>query len=94
MLRPQTTKLDTPSRKLLKDTCKVAASFGAKAVIVHGGSVGEGGDIAEGYENWRKAIEHVEDTGMRVLVENTAGGKKLCGSRYMDSIETTLGSHW
>jgi deoxyribonuclease-4 len=79
-------KVRHPSRKLLKDTCKVAASFGAKAVIVHGGSVGEGGDIGEGYENWRKAIEHVEDTGMRVLVENTAGGKNSV-ARYMDSIE-------
>ena len=29
-------KVRNPSRKLLKDTCKVAASFGAKAVIVHG----------------------------------------------------------
>ena len=33
-----------------------------------------------------KAIEHVEDTGMRVLVENTAGGKNSV-ARYMDSIE-------
>ena len=79
-------KVRHPSRKLLKDTCKVAASFGAKGVIVHGGSVGEGGDIGVGYDNWRKAIEHVEDTGMRVLVENTAGGKNSV-ARYMDSIE-------
>ncbi len=79
-------KVRHPSRKLLKDTCKVAASFGAKGVIVHGGSVGEGGDISVGYDNWRKALEHVEDTGMRVLVENTAGGKNSV-ARYMDSIE-------
>ena len=82
----QNNKVRHPSRKLLKDTCKVAASFGAKGVIVHGGSVGEGGDIGVGYDNWRKAIEHVEDTGMRVLVENTAGGKNSV-ARYMDSIE-------
>ena len=79
-------KVRHPSRKLLKDTCKVAASFGAKAVIVHGGSVGEGGDIAKGYEDWRKAIQEVEDTGMRILVENTAGGKNSI-AREMDSIE-------
>jgi deoxyribonuclease-4 len=79
-------KVRHPSRKLLKDTCKVAASFGAKAVIVHGGSVGEGGDIAKGYEYWRKAIQEVEDTGMRILVENTAGGKNSI-AREMDSIE-------
>ena len=79
-------KVRHPSRKLLKDTCKVAASFGAKGVIVHGGSVGEGGDISVGYDNWRKALEHVEDTGMRVLVENTAGCKNSV-ARYMDSIE-------
>ena len=79
-------KVRHPSRKLLKDTCKVAASFGAKAVIVHGGSVGEGGDIAKGYEYWRKAIQEVEDTGMKILVENTAGGKNSI-AREMDSIE-------
>jgi deoxyribonuclease-4 len=79
-------KVRHPSRKLLKDTCKVAASFGAKAVIVHGGSVGEGGDITKGYEYWRKAIQEVEDTGMRILVENTAGGKNSI-AREMDSIE-------
>ena len=67
-------KVRHPSRKLLKDTCKVAASFGAKGVIVHGGSVGEGGDISVGYDNWRKAVE------------NTAGGKNSV-ARYMDSIE-------
>ena len=78
-------KVRHTSRKLLKDTCTVAASFGAKAVIVHGGSVGEGGDIAKGYENWRKAIQEVESTGMRILVENTAGGKNSV-ARYMDSI--------
>ena len=54
-------KVRHPSRKLLKDTCKVAASFGAKGVIVHGGSVGEGGDIGEGYDNWRK--EHIHKIG-------------------------------
>ena len=79
-------KVRHPSRKLLKDTCKVAASFGAKAVIVHGGSVGEGGDIAKGYEYWRKAIQEVENTGMRILVENTAGGKNSI-AREMASIE-------
>ena len=79
-------KVRHPSRKLLKETCKVAATFGAKGVVVHGGSVGEGGDIGEGYENWGKALKEVEDTGMRVLVENTAGGKNSV-ARYMDSIE-------
>ena len=34
-------KVRHPSRKLLKDTCKEAATFGAKGVIVHGGSVGD-----------------------------------------------------
>ena len=79
-------KVRHPSRKLLKDTCKIAATFGAKAVIVHGGSVGEGGDIGFGYEYWEKALKEVEDIGVRVLVENTAGGKNSI-ARYMDSIE-------
>mgnify|MGYP001167645432 FL=1 len=79
-------KVRHPSRKLLKDTCKIASTFNAKAVIVHGGSVGEGGDIDIGYENWGKALKEVEDLGVRVLVENTAGGKNSV-ARYMDSIE-------
>ena len=53
-------KVRHPSRKLLKETCKVASTFGAKGVVVHGGSVGEGGDIGEGYKNWAKAIKEVE----------------------------------
>ena len=79
-------KVTHPSRKLLRETCKTAATFGAAAVIVHGGSVGEGGDISVGYENWAKALKEVEGEGVRVLVENTAGGKNSV-ARYMDSIE-------
>ena len=79
-------KVRHPSRKLLKDTCKVAASFGAKAVIVHGGPGGDDGDIGDGSENWRKAIQHVDETGIRSFVANTAGGINYV-ARYMDTIE-------
>ncbi len=78
-------KVRHPSRKLLKDTCKVAASFGAKAVIVHGGSVGEV-EILVRVMRTGESNRTFRDTGMRVLVENTAGGKNSV-ARYMDSIE-------
>jgi deoxyribonuclease-4 len=40
---------------------------------VHGGSVTGGIDEAEGYANWRKAVERIERP-VPLLIENTAGG--------------------
>lgn len=61
-----------PSRKTLAGTVEAAAAIGAKGVIVHGGSVGEGEDLAVGFERWRKALESF-DVAVPILVENTAG---------------------
>lgn len=61
-----------PSRKTLGQTIEAAADIGAKGVIVHGGSVGDGEDVAVGFERWRKALESF-DLAVPVLVENTAG---------------------
>jgi deoxyribonuclease-4 len=61
-----------PSRKTLAGTVDAAAAIGAKGVIVHGGSVGEGEDVSVGFERWRKALESI-DLSVPILVENTAG---------------------
>ena len=50
-----------------------AAAVGAAGVIVHGGHVTDGGDLAEGFVRWRKALEQLESE-VPVLLENTAGG--------------------
>ena len=61
-----------PSRKTLAGTVAAAAAIGAKGVIVHGGSVGEGEDVSVGFERWRKALDSFE-VSVPILVENTAG---------------------
>src|SRR5580698_6304041 len=66
-------RIRIPSRKLLDQQLKAAASVGAKGLIVHGGHVTAGVDLAEGLENWRKAVERIERP-LPMLIENTAGG--------------------
>src|SRR5271165_6634756 len=60
-------RIRIPSRKLLDQQLKAAASIGAKGLIVHGGHV------TAGVENWRKAVERIERP-LPMLIENTAGG--------------------
>src|SRR5712692_5444908 len=66
-------RIRIPSRKLLDQQLKAAASVGAKGLIVHGGHVNAGVDAEEGRENWRKAVERIERP-LPMLIENTAGG--------------------
>jgi deoxyribonuclease-4 len=70
-----------PSRKILQETCDAAADIGAAAVIVHGGHVGEGADVTDGIDNWRKAIDRLEST-VPVFIENTAGGDHAVARRF------------
>lgn len=74
-----------PSRNLLKTQATAAALIGAKGLIVHGGHVTKGYDIATGIDNWRKTIERVSDEGgyaTPILIENTAGGDNACARRF------------
>src|SRR5450755_4134265 len=50
-------RIRIPSRKLLGQQLKAAASIGAKGLIVHGGHVTAGADPQQGYDSWRKAVE-------------------------------------
>jgi deoxyribonuclease IV len=77
-------RIRIPSRKILDQQLKAAASIGAKGLIVHGGYVTTGTDPREGYDSWRKAIERVERP-LPMLIENTAGGD-LAMARGLDGI--------
>jgi deoxyribonuclease IV len=66
-------RIRIPSRKLLDQHLKAAASIGAKGLIVHGGHVTGAVDPAVGVANWVKAVEQIERP-LPLLIENTAGG--------------------
>lgn len=69
-----------PSRRILQETCDAAAAIGAAGVVVHGGHVTGDGDVDEGYDRWRKALDRVE-SDVPILIENTAGGDKAVARR-------------
>ncbi len=78
-------RIRIPSRKLLLSHAKAAAAVGATGLIVHGGHVGKGDDLAVGFDNWRKTFAYAADSGgfgLPVLIENTAGGDNACARRF------------
>ncbi len=78
-------RIRIPSRKLLVSHATAAAEIGAHGLIVHGGHVNSGDDLATGFDNWRKLFAHAADAGgfgTRILVENTAGGDNACARRF------------
>jgi deoxyribonuclease IV len=77
-------RIRIPSRKLLGQYLAAAATIGASGVIVHGGHVTADADVAEGYENWRKAVQRTERP-VPMLIENTAGGDQAM-ARGLDSV--------
>lgn len=81
-------RIRIPSRKAVQQQAVAAAELGAFGLVVHGGHVRQGEDVAEGYTNWRKLFERQEDEGgfaVPILIENTAGGESAM-SRYFDSV--------
>jgi deoxyribonuclease-4 len=74
-------RIRIPSRKLLAQHADAAASFGAKAVIVHGGHMSEGDDPARGFDNWRKTFDRWTPP-LPILIENTAGGDNAMARRF------------
>jgi len=77
-------RIRIPSRKLLGQHLKAAASIGAKGLIVHGGHVTADADPAAGVANWVKAVEQLERP-LPLLIENTAGGAGAM-ARSLDAI--------
>ncbi|WP_020522680.1 deoxyribonuclease IV [Catelliglobosispora koreensis] len=77
-------RIRIPSRKLMQAHAEAAATLGAKGLIVHGGHMGKDADLADGFANWRKALQQHKDTGVQILIENTAGGDNACVRRFDD----------
>lgn len=77
-------RIRIPSRNMIAQHSAAAADLGARGLIVHGGHVGDGDDVAVGFDNWRKTFERATFP-VRVLVENTAGGDNAC-ARTLDRI--------
>ena len=77
-------RIRIPSRTMIAQHSAAAATLGARGLIVHGGHVGAGDDLAVGVGNWRKTFERATFP-VRVLVENTAGGENAC-ARTLDAI--------
>src|ERR1700721_475986 len=77
-------RIRIPSRKLLDQQLKAAASIGAKGLIVHGGHVTADVDPAQGGTNWVKAVGQIERP-LPLLIENTAGGNGAM-ARSLDAI--------
>ena len=78
-------RIRIPSRKLLMQHARAAATVGAKGLVVHGGHVSAGDDVGVGFDNWRKMFAHAESDGgfgVQVLIENTAGGENACARRF------------
>jgi deoxyribonuclease-4 len=78
-------RIRIPSRKLLLEHAAAAAAIGAKGLIVHGGHVNKGDDLAVGFDNWRKTFAYAAKAGgfaCPVLIENTAGGDNACARRF------------
>ena len=78
-------RIRIPSRKLLMQHARAAAEIGAKGLVVHGGHVDRGADMAAGFENWRKTFAYAQDNGgfpLPILIENTAGGDNACARRF------------
>ena len=67
------------SRKILQQTCDAAAEVGAAGVIVHAGHAEDA--IAEGVGRWVRSLEML-DTGVTLLIENTAGGTNAVARRF------------
>jgi deoxyribonuclease-4 len=77
-------RIRIPSRKLLQQHVDLAAEVGARGLIVHGGHVLAGDDLAVGFDNWRKCAERT-DFKLPVFIENTAGGTNAM-ARELDSL--------
>ena len=73
-------RIRIPSRSLLQKTVTLAAEVGARGVVVHGGHVTKDDDPEVGFDNWRKAVDQLEQH-CPVFIENTAGGEYAMARR-------------
>ena len=58
-----TTGSASPAASCCWRTPTAAAAVGAKGLIVHGGHVNKGDDLATGFDNWRKTFAYAAEAG-------------------------------
>ena len=78
-------RIRIPSRKLMLSHASAAADLGASGLIVHGGHMLKGDDLAVGFDNWRKTFAYAAEEGgfaTQILIENTASGDHACARRF------------
>ncbi|NUR97455.1 MAG: deoxyribonuclease IV, partial [Kribbellaceae bacterium] len=78
-------RIRIPSRKLLLAHAAGAADVGASGIIVQGGHMQKGDDLATGFDNWRKTFAYAQEQGgfaVPVLIENTASGDLACARSF------------
>jgi deoxyribonuclease-4 len=78
-------RIRIPSRKLMLSHAAAAAELGASGLIVHGGHMLKGDDLAVGFDNWRKTFAYGQEQGgfaTQILIENTASGDLACARRF------------
>jgi len=78
-------RIRIPSRKLMLSHATAAAELGASGLIVHGGHMLKGDDLAVGFDNWRKTFAYAAEQGgfaTQILIENTASGDLACARRF------------
>jgi len=73
-------RIRIPSRQTLANAAEAAAAISAKALVVHGGHVGEDESPEAGFVRWRKALSEREFP-LPILIENTAGGENAVARR-------------
>lgn len=78
-------RIRIPGRKLLQQHVDAAAEIGAIGVVIHGGHVVKDADPAEGFDNWRKAVDGL-DAKVPIFIENTAGGQHAM-ARTLDALK-------
>lgn len=74
-------RVRSASHTSLQQTCEAATDIGAAGVIVHGGHVTDNDDLDVGFRRWRRTLDEL-DTGVPVLLENTAGGERAMARRF------------
>lgn len=73
------------SREALQWTCDAAARVDAVAVVAHGGRALDGFDA--GLERWQRALGRLRlNQGLRILIENAAGGRFTLTRRVADLV--------
>ena len=88
LVNPSSLNADVREKSVicLQEQINYANKIGAKGLVVHGGHPTGSGVYDDGLRNWLDVLSRLEFGGMRLIVENTAGGKEAV-ARKLHNIE-------